>query len=213
MDSLPSLTVDVLDTAVDKQAALKLVADSIAQQRQAASYYLITRPLHLSLLFAFYAIVYAFNPSDITFTIVTASGLTFTYLLLIRFVTSDYIRLAEAFLWQSFIQGPNDENDVVLATRYGQEFIGTLVLRLQPAESKAVIRAWTVLVRYRGKGVGGDLLRKAVRVAREKCGRDCDVGFAADHANSAELVNSRLGRPFEIRDLMASRALSVVLQE
>ncbi|KAL2205492.1 hypothetical protein CC79DRAFT_1049719 [Sarocladium strictum] len=211
--SLPPLTTQVLKTSLDKQEALKLVADSIAQQRQTASYHLITRPLHLSLLFASYAILYALQRSDITFCIITASGITFSYLLLIRMLTGDYIRLAEDFRWQDFIQKPDGIEDIVLVTRYGQDLIGTLVLRLQPEEGKAAVRAWTVPLRYRGKGVGGDLLREAVRIARERCGRDCEVTFAPDHANAAQVVNPWLGRPFEERDRKARKALAAATKE
>jgi GNAT superfamily N-acetyltransferase len=212
MDTVPQLTTGILTSATDKQSALKLVADSIAQQRQVASYYLITRPLHLSILCSLYAITYGFNKSDATLTVLTCSGLTLTYLLLIRLLTGEYITLAEDFRWKSFIRGCSDgTEDVVLATRYGQDLIGALVLRLQPSEGKAQIRAWTVVHRYRGKGVGGDLLRAAVGLAKEKCCRH--VEFAKDHANSARVVNPRLGRPFAERDHRASKALSNALKE
>ncbi|KAK0382891.1 hypothetical protein NLU13_8807 [Sarocladium strictum] len=211
--SLPPLTTEIVETSLDKQAALKLVADSIAQQRQLASYYLITRPLHISVLIASYAILYGLQSSDITFTIITASGITLAYLLLIRLLTGEYIHLAESFRWKQFIQGPDNNEDIVLATRYGQDLIGTLVLRLNPSEGKAAVRAWTVPLRYRGKGVGGDLLREAVRIAWEKCGRDCEVIFAPDHANSAQVVNPRLGQPFRERDQKALKALAAALKE
>ncbi|KAH7031084.1 uncharacterized protein B0I36DRAFT_374118 [Microdochium trichocladiopsis] len=52
---------------------------------------------------------------------------------------------------------------------------------------KGVIRAWTIKTKYRNQGVGSDLLHEAVRVTRERCGKDAAVGFASQHANSATM--------------------------
>ena len=52
---------------------------------------------------------------------------------------------------------------------------------------KGVIRAWTIKDKYRNQGVGSDLLHEAVRVTRERCGKDAAVGFASQHANSATM--------------------------
>lgn len=52
-----------------------------------------------------------------------------------------------------------------------------------PATRMAYIRAWTVKLRFRGKGVGTGLLEEAVRLCRER-GAD-GLEFAADHASSS----------------------------
>ncbi|KAM0328072.1 hypothetical protein ACHAQA_005475 [Verticillium albo-atrum] len=49
---------------------------------------------------------------------------------------------------------------------------------------KGVIRAWTTGRRWRGCGAGADLLHEAVRITRERCGRDAEVGFALEHVHS-----------------------------
>ncbi|KAI4185234.1 MAG: hypothetical protein L6R41_004249 [Letrouitia leprolyta] len=67
-----------------------------------------------------------------------------------------------------------DRNDtgienIVLVTKWGDsEIIGALVMRVFKRERKAVIRAWTVKMRYRGNGVGRVLLEEAVRASVQR---------------------------------------------
>ena len=121
-----------------------------------------------------------------------------THLLAIRFITSGYIDAAERLGW-GFLKNDAGERDVLLGARFGDEVIAAAVLRLEPNPhasgkrrkggaglkgGKGVVRAWTTALRYRGRGVGSDVLFEAVRVTKEKCGRDAAVGFAKEHANS-----------------------------
>ncbi|KAK4677986.1 hypothetical protein QC764_303520 [Podospora pseudoanserina] len=206
-DEIPPLTLEVLTSKPDKTAALKLIADSIAQQRQTASSHIITHPLPLSSLIAALAITYHFflSSSDLGTKLMILSSLVTTYLLTVRYLTSPFIRLAES-ITPSFLGSDSPEDqDTVIACRYGGEIIGVTVLQIsRPAGQsdpnfkrhkqrgslssfkggKGVIRAWTVKSRYRGKGVGGDMLREAVRLTKERCGRDGEVGFARGHANA-----------------------------
>ncbi|VBB76972.1 Putative protein of unknown function [Podospora comata] len=206
-DEIPPLTLEVLTSKPDKTAALKLIADSIAQQRQTASSHIITHPLPLSSLIAALAITYHFflSSSDLGTKLMILSSLVTTYLLTVRYLTSPFIRLAES-ITPSFLGSDSPEDqDTVIACRYGGEIIGVTVLHIsRPAGQsdpnfkrhkqrgslssfkggKGVIRAWTVKSRYRGKGLGGDMLREAVRLTKERCGRDGEVGFARGHANA-----------------------------
>ncbi|KAH7626341.1 hypothetical protein B0T09DRAFT_272142, partial [Sordaria sp. MPI-SDFR-AT-0083] len=238
LDDIPPLTLDILTTRPAKTDALKLIADSIAQQRQQASYHLITHPACLAILFASLGIVYQFGiarkpaeDSDLGTTVMLLSGVVMTYLMTIRYFTSGYIKLAESLSWDWLLNpssetststgtgtGGEQEEDIVLGTYYGTELIGALVLRLEPPASsrsanpnsstsssnkarkshsrhnsfsakslkggRGVIRAWTTKLRYRGRGVGRDMLIEAVRLTREKCGKEAEVGFAAEHANA-----------------------------
>lgn len=68
-------------------------------------------------------------------------------------------------------------------------------------------------MRYRGKGVGADMLHEAVRITRERCGRDAAVGFAAEHANSGEVLPEMFNRPFRQAERRAAGALEKVLGE
>lgn len=104
------------------------------------------------------------------------------------------------------------EDVVVVVSRWGEEVIGGLVVRFvrdgeggggvgvgsgvggrgkkgrggKGGGGMASIRAWTVKLRFRGKGVGTGLLEEAVRVCRER-GVDA-VEFAADHASMLPLL-------------------------
>lgn len=225
---IPPLSLDILTTKEDKLAALKLIADSIAQQRQQASSHLIFHPINLAALAALLAIGYQFPKSKDLGTITTLfCGIIMTYLVSIRYLTGPYIKFAEELNW-SFLLSPDNpsEEDVIIGSKFGSDMVGALVLRLEGASShpkkkgragfkggKGVIRAWTTRLRYRGKGVGGDLLREAVRVTKERCGRDAEVGFAKEHANSRMVLPEMYNGVFRKREMRAARALEGVLGE
>ncbi|KAH6635705.1 hypothetical protein B0J18DRAFT_360673 [Chaetomium sp. MPI-SDFR-AT-0129] len=262
-DDLPPLSLEVLTSREDKAAALKLVADSIAQQRQRAALHLVLHPLPLAALLAVLAVIYrcAWSQNtqhDLGTTLMLGSGAIMTYLMAIRFITSGYIRAAEAISWDFLTTGPDglDEEDLVIGSRYGGEVIGALVLRFErqqrPSSSDGTttstsnansngtnngphsrrksqqhsrqnslklkknggtgfIRAWTVRMRYRGRGLGGDMLREAVRITRERCGRDAPVGFAQEHANSAMVLPEFFNKPFRRGEMRAAKALEKIL--
>lgn len=52
-------------------------------------------------------------------------------------------------------------------------------------------------MRFRHKGIGTGLLEEAVRITRENLGRDAEIGFAADHANSKMLLPDIFNGPFK----------------
>ncbi|KAK3192441.1 hypothetical protein K4F52_001654 [Lecanicillium sp. MT-2017a] len=187
--SLPDLSFKAVTNENEKQEALRLVADSIAQQRQVASNAIIFHPLWLASLGAVSLLAWHFQSgADIASKVILQSGLVITYLAAVQYCTSGYIQRAEAFNWRTWITAPNGDEDTVLVAQYGPELIGTLVLRLTRADkdgkqARGDIRAWTTKLRYRGKGIGGDLLREAVCYTCEKFGRDAEVEFAQQHAN------------------------------
>ncbi|ROW09794.1 hypothetical protein VMCG_02622 [Cytospora schulzeri] len=238
LDDIPPLSLDVLTARNDKVDALKLVADSVAQQRQRASFGLIFHPLLLSGLIAALAITYQFTwarkpkyDRDFGIAMILFSGVIMAYLLAIRYATAGYIQMAEDLKWEWLVSPDTGDEDVVVGARFGSEIIGALVLRLEtnPATTprkkrgghnhnhlkggKGVIRAWTTRLRYRGKGVGADMLHEAVRVTREKCGKDAEVGFAAEHANSKMVLPEMFNRTFRKGERRAALALEKVLGE
>lgn len=250
---VPPLSLEVLTKREDKVAALKLVADSIAQQRQVASLHLVFHPLLFGVLALALGITYRYTWAgprqrhDLGLTLSLMSGVTMAYLAAIRMWTSGYLNVAEGMSWDFLLKDVASENpdatnaangnneDIVLGARFGTEVIGALVLRLEPSPSangsgrgrknghhrgnslykggKGVIRAWTTRLRYRGKGVGGDLLHEAVRITREKCGKDAAVGFAKEHANSTMVLPEWFNRPFRKQEVRAAKALEGVLGE
>ncbi|KAI0395906.1 hypothetical protein F5Y17DRAFT_170149 [Xylariaceae sp. FL0594] len=257
-DDPPPLSTHILESQADKENALRLIADSIAQQRQAAASHLISHPLLLAPLAATLAGTcrYAWGVrQDPGTVLLTSCGVALAYLLAIRYATAGYIQAAEAlgWSWLSASGSPNpapSEQDIIIGRKIGDQLIGALVLRLEPwspsiaASSHAgahspnnqshshnhnhssskrrsrtsllrggrgVVRAWTVKLRYRGRGVGRDLLHEAVCVARERCGRDAEVGFAAEHANSSPVLPELFNAPFRRGERRAAKSLEKVV--
>lgn len=224
--SIPPLTTRVLVAEPDKVAALKLVADSIAQQRQSASRAAIFHPLtiavYIGLLAGVSQVLYK-TREDLGIVATTGAGVTMACLILVRGLTSGYINLAEEMNW-NFLKVNNNEGeeDVIIGSRYGEEIIGALVLRLErngngggkkgrKLGGKGVVRAWTVRIKYRGKGVGTELLEEAVRVTRERMGGSAEVGFAAEHANSKMVLPELFNGGFRKRETKAAKLLDGVV--
>ena len=148
-----------------------------------------------------------------------------TCLIAVRGLVSGYLTLAEDFKW-AWIQNEDGEEDTIIGSRYGKELIGALVLRLErngngsgkkKAKSgktggKGVVRAWTVRIRYRGGGVGTELLEEAVKITREKLGNSAEIGFAAEHANSKMILPEVFNGVFRKRETKAAKALEAVVE-
>ncbi|KAH9904140.1 acetyltransferase [Xylariomycetidae sp. FL2044] len=256
LDDLPPLSVGVIGEKADKVDALKLVTDSIAQQRQTASLHLIFHPYALFLLAIALALAYRYSwhgpRGDLGLALLVHSAVVMTYLLTVRYLTGQYVQVAEDTRWDWLVSPETGEEDTVIGVRFGKDLIGTLVLRLEPRTplsalsstststgtpsspnptyghqrkrsrrqhdaalrgGKGVIRAWTVKLRYRGQGVGRDMLHEAVRMARERCGRDAAVGFAREHANSVAVLPEALSGYLRRGEQRAAKALEAVLGE
>ncbi|KAF3062053.1 putative acetyltransferase protein [Daldinia childiae] len=227
---LPPLSVGTIDGETNKLDALNLVTDSIAQQRQSSSYHLIFHPYLLAILTLSLGIAYQYSwriKRDLGTALMLHSGVIMTYLMAIRYFTGQYIQVAESMKW-SWMVSEDGEEDTVIGVRFGNDLIGALVLRLEPNPSlagkkrnrnsmlkggKGVIRAWTVKLKYRHKGVGSDMLHEAVKVTRERCGKDAEVGFAKEHANSTMVLPEAFNGPFRKEEQRAAKALEKVLNE
>lgn len=224
MDEIPPLSLEVLEDRNDKVDGLRLVADSIAQMRQRASTTLVFHPICVAGLSAALAVAYrlglvSMNEPGIAVTL--SCGVIMSYLMAIRYLASGYVNLAEQLRW-SWLQSDDGDEDMVLAARYNNEIIASLVLRLEPNPAllsrkkhksmclkggRGVIRAWTTRLKYRGKGIGRDLLFEAVRITKERCGKDAEVGFAKEHANSAMLLPNVFNGTFKKDEVRATKAL------
>ncbi|ROW14627.1 hypothetical protein VPNG_03185 [Cytospora leucostoma] len=234
LDDIPPLSLDVLTTRNDRVDALKLVADSVAQQRQRASFGLVFHPLLVSGLVATLALTYQFTwankpqyQRNFGTEMTLLSGVIMAYLMAIRYFTAGYIQFAEDLKWDWLVSPDTGEEDTVIGARFGSEIIGALVLRLETNPTtprkkkgnhnhnlkggKGVIRAWTTRLKYRGKGVGADLLHEAIRVTRERCGKDAGIGFAAEHANSKMLLPEMFNKTFRKGERRAALALEKAL--
>ncbi|KAK2594275.1 hypothetical protein QQS21_008054 [Conoideocrella luteorostrata] len=224
-NDIPSLSFSVLTKDTERQDAMRLVTDSIAQQRQIASFSVIIHPACLAGLVAGCASIYRLNAKrDFGTALTMICGLILAYLAAVRLLTANYIRLAESLKWKEWIANPGGSDDYILAARFGDEIIATLVLRIvAPAGSNkktrlssvqggsGIIRAWTTKRKYRNKGIGGDMLRLAILTTRSKCSDSAQVAFDPDHANSARPLHEMFNRPFIKRDTKATKALKHAL--
>ena len=75
------------------------------------------------------------------------------------------------------------------------------------------MRAWTTKLKHRGQGIGRDLLTEAVRVTKERCGKDAEVGFAKEHANSTMVLPSIFNGTFRRDEMRAAKALDAVVSD
>ena len=254
LDDIPPLTLGVLNERGDKVDALKLVADSIAQQRQVVSRSMVFHPLNVAGLAATLGVAYQLNPSrDLGTNLTVMSGIIMTYLMTIRYFTAQYIPMAEGLKWDWILPvnddgelDPDAEEDTVIGAKYGDEMIGALVLRLVPPTPEqnsgsaaaaataasttnsrnkrgpnasrnyykgghGVVRAWTTILRYRRRGVGGDMLQEAIQVTRDRCGQDAKVVFAEAHANSIMVVHEMFNGPLRKVEQWATATLEKAL--
>jgi hypothetical protein len=233
MDEIPPLYLEPLETHEDKVEGLRLVADSIAEMSQQSARTLVSHPVCLAGLVATLGAVYRFayqSHRDLGTAIIVTCGVVASYLVAIRFFASRYINLAEKVNY-SWLQADDGAEDVVIGARFNNTIVGALVLRLKrpsPPQSpigrrkknhapkiggQGVIRAWTTKLRYRGQGVGRDLLIEAVRVTKERCGKDAEVGFAKEHANSTMVLPKVFNGAFRKTEKDATLALYDVLSQ
>ena len=145
-------------------------------------------------------------------------------LIIVRGATSGYLSAAEEFNFK-FVTNEDGEEDTIIGSRYGKDIIGALVLRLErngngsgkkktkggKTGGQGIVRAWTTKMRYRGTGLGTDLLEEAVRTTRETLGNTAEIGFAAEHANSKMILPEFFNSPFRKREAKAARALEAVV--
>ena len=212
---IPALTYEVAkpDDHDSRVAALKLIADSVAQQRQTAGRAIISNPAVMSTVVLL--ITLATQYVDWTTMITTGMGVIMAGLLGVRLLTSPYIALAEEinFGWldgtgkeegsgglsdpskngnetgkevvhkRTGSEGKNGD-PIIIISKWGEEIMGTVVLRFMKKERKGYVRAYTVRLKYRKKGVGEGLLEEAVKYVWGKGGRA--VEFEETHASELE---------------------------
>ncbi|KAI4721045.1 hypothetical protein E4T48_02766 [Aureobasidium sp. EXF-10727] len=209
---IPDLKTYVAETEEDKLAALKLVADGVAQMRQTANRILMFHPLNLAVFIAFLAYVCQYlykTRGDYGIVLTTSSGLIMAAMVTVRRYTNPYIAIAE----ETHISMLEDAD--VLVTKFGDEVIGTAIMGWTDAETKgkrrksrAEIKGWAVRLRYRGKGEGVALLQEAVNLAKKK---DADsISFAPDHANSKRVLWDFYNGPFNKRERKAEAKLQAL---
>lgn len=183
---VPELNTYLTSDDAEKVAALKLVADSVAQMRNIANNSLIYHPLNLTVLVAVLAFVvrYLLDKRLPPFTVgTTCTGILMISLVAIRYMTQNHLWAAEEINRQWL------GNADVIITKFGDEVIGTAMIDWVSGEPRqrrkkawrGEIKAWTVRLRYRRKGVGQALLEEAVKESRKKGAET--IEFADEHAS------------------------------
>lgn len=136
---VPSLTTALAVSEDDRVEGLRLVADSVAQQRQLASRAIIFHPITLAVLVLLLGLIYQHwyrgARSDWALIGTTFCGTLMAVLITIRWLSRGYIDEAEKIgTWKWLDQGREDDDvvgdvDEILITRFGDEAIGALVIR------------------------------------------------------------------------------------
>ncbi|OJJ50630.1 hypothetical protein ASPZODRAFT_126528 [Penicilliopsis zonata CBS 506.65] len=207
-EEIPQLTTYPAADEADQIASLKLIADSVAQQRQLAARSVIFHPVSVGVAMVPLAVAYRIlykTRGDWPLILTTWAGCVMALLLAVRYLTGGYIDEAErvgTWKWLNTATttatdtgaGFDSTKSTMLVTKFGENIIGTLVLAEQKKQT-GVIRAWTVKQRYRGKGVGRDLLEEAVKFCRDK-GWEGPV-FDDEHANSARVLPGMFNGGFD----------------
>ena len=235
-ESLPTPVNSVAapENTEQRAEALRLIADSVAEQRQAAAKALVLHPYSVTITVLLTGILARYCPLRVLFAISTS--LIVIALAALYWVTREYPDLA-ARINQEWLETPQKaqgadnngnngngngngngvkrhskcEDPVVLVSRLGEEVIGALVLRVVKRERKAYVRAWTVQSSHRGKGIGAGLLQEGVKVAWGK-GARC-MGFEAGHANSYRALPSEFNGSFDEQEARARTLLTELLAE
>ncbi|KAF2129646.1 hypothetical protein P153DRAFT_367026 [Dothidotthia symphoricarpi CBS 119687] len=213
--ALPQLSTYTAESEDDRVEGLRIVADSVAHQRQTASKTLVSHPLNLAAYLLIVAIVTLYMRHDVVSLGTTIGSLTLMFLAAVRWMTIGYIGLAED-ITRDWLGG-----DRLIVVKWGEDVIGALVLgwadndaskkRGRRRRGKAVVRAWTVKSKYQGKGVGEGLLEEAVKVAGEK-GAD-GIVFDGEHANSKRILPAIYNGFQNKQEAKAEKALRKVADE
>jgi ribosomal protein S18 acetylase RimI-like enzyme len=139
-------------------------------------------------------------------------------------VTRDYAARAAKMDWD-WLEGPSKavgdngngigsgvkksfkgDEPIVIVSRWGEEIIAALVLRVAKRDRKGYVRAWTVDSSHRGKGVGRSLLQEGVRIAWGKGARVMEL--ESRHANSHRVLPQTFNRGFDEQEARAGLLLT-----
>lgn len=218
----------------DRAQALKIVADSVAQQRNIASRALVYHPMTLALLVAGFAgirqALYDGENSDYIKILMTFMGFVMSLLAGFRYVCAPYISEAERIgTWKWLDEGRSTaeeeqtgvhvlgEQDEILLTKFGADYIGAIIFRgVQPStgmkksrkQTKMQLRAWTVAQKYRRKDIGTALLEDAIKVGEPEGWTTGGIEIAPNHANSKRVLPQMLNGSLDKHDEIAHKILN-----
>lgn len=219
-EHIPKLNTYTAESDDERVAGLRLVADSVSQQRQVAAKALVFHPVNLTIYFVVIAVLtrYMWHSNDDLLLLGTIiGGVTMVALAAIRLAVGGYLGAAEGIDWEWLGE------DKMVVVKWGEAVIGALVLGWadnsegarkrgsRRRRGKAVVRAWTVKQKYRGKGIGESLLEEAVKVAG--VGGADGIVFDAEHANSKRILPGIYNGFLNKQEARAEKALEKVADE
>ncbi|GLI80461.1 hypothetical protein PoHVEF18_008816 [Penicillium ochrochloron] len=217
--AIPELSTYVATDADEILAAHRLIADSVAQQRQLAARAVIFHPVWLGAMAAVFAVVYKLlyhDSSNLPLIGTTGAGCVMAGLTLVRVFTGGYIEHAEHVgtrVWLEEEDGSENDEQEIVVTKFGEKVIGALVVRgvREGRKVHGVIRAWTVQQKYRGKGVGTGLLEEAIQICQKRRWKGPE--FDEEHANAKKVLPGLFNGPFERRERRARGALEKLMKK
>ncbi|KAL2044339.1 hypothetical protein N7G274_003044 [Stereocaulon virgatum] len=218
-----TLTHHILPPDTTTTPSLRLIATSINEQRYLAAKAFLTHQITIATLLLSTSILYKLTSP--TLLLLLLASTTFLALTTLYIITLPYGHLALDIDtdWLNATPRRNNtthghghghgkcEDPIVLVSRWGDQIIATLVLRVVKRERKAYVRAWTVDCAFRKRGVGSALLEEAVRVAWGK-GARCVV-FDEGHANSHRVLPESFGGVFDELEAKARMLLAATVAE
>ncbi|KAJ5379657.1 uncharacterized protein N7496_002085 [Penicillium cataractarum] len=217
-NSIPELSTYVTTDADEILSAHRLVADSVAQQRQLAARAIIFHPIWLGAMVAVIAVVYKMlyhDSSDLPLIATTGAGCVMAGLTVVRVFTGGYIEHAEHVGTRAWLEDEDGEDQVqeILVTKFGEQIIGALIVKgvREGRKVHGVIRAWTVRQKYRGKGVGSGLLEEAIQLCQKRRWKGPE--FDEEHANAKRVLPTLFNGPFERRERRARGALEKLVKK
>ncbi|KAF3360157.1 hypothetical protein VdG1_01847 [Verticillium dahliae VDG1] len=246
LDDIPDLSLEILSHPADKAQALKLVSESIVEQRQKTALSLILHPLSIAAVVAAVAVVRhqtrsVYQNVGLTHSIAIITIFLLTCLAVIHYLTLPYASLASS-ISPSYLHptAPSPlragtttaasacDEDFLLAARSGSTIIAAVVLRLEPKQSLALSAGGFSVTgppsggKKRSKGGSGNagplrggkgVIRAwtTVRVTRERCGRDAEVGFALEHVHSKMVLPELFNVAARKQERRAAMALERVI--
>lgn len=206
---------------------MRLIADSVAEQRQLAAKALVLHPYSVAVIVLLSGSLAHYCSLRLLFALSTV--ILICVMGAVFWMTKEYPHLAAAVNWdwldasQKTATGNNNgncssakrssrcEDPIVLVSRLGDEIIGALVLKVVKKDRKGYVRAWTVDSAHRGKGIGCGLLAEGVRIAWGKGARVME--FDAAHANSHHVFPPTFNGNFLEQDARRRRLLTDLVAE
>lgn len=115
----------------DRINALRLIADSVAQQRQEASRAIIIHPITIAAVLALCAVL-SHHINDLATIVTTTAGCLMAGMAGVGYLTYGYLELAEKTGTWSFLRpdANSDKEDVLIVTKYSDDIIGALVFEI-----------------------------------------------------------------------------------